>query len=134
MNTLALPRALYVGSAALAVWVGLVLLAKYQLVEPQAFAAACDAGTGPALACLVRHAVVMGFVKNIAGMAATVLGLWCTVTRSLVLAFAALACGLFSILLYRFDAAVVGVLLALLVVFRAAAAQGPQAAAGQQQA
>ncbi|MFM1885506.1 MAG: hypothetical protein RL026_663 [Pseudomonadota bacterium] len=126
---------LLAGIAAVLATGGLTLLAKYQLVEPQAVAAACEAGGGPALACALRHAVVMLFVKNLAGTAATLLGLLATFTRSSLLAFAALCCGLASMLLYRFDAAVVGVLLALLVVARnAAAVQRPQHRKGQQQA
>ncbi len=112
------------GSLVVALVIGGTVLGKYRLVEPVPFAAACERHEGPLVACLVRGALVVLFVKNIAGMAATLFGFWSTVTRQRPLAFAAVAMGGISMVLYRFDAAVVGVMLGLLVLARAAA--GPE--------
>lgn len=117
-------RWLILGTLGVALVIGGAMLGKYQLVEPVPYAAACERQEGPWFGCLLRFALVALFVKNIAGMAATVFGLWATVTRQRALAFAAVAMGGVSIVLYRFDAAIVGVMLGLLVLARAAA--GPQ--------
>ena len=115
---------LLVGSVLVAVVIGAVILGKYRLVEPVPFASACERHDGPWFGCLVRQALVALFVKNIAGMSSTVFGVWATVTRQRPLAFAAMAMGGISIVLYRFDAGVIGLMLGLLVIVRAAA--GPQ--------
>ena len=120
------------GSFAVALVIGGTILGKYQLVEPVPFAAACERHEGPWLGCLLRGALVVLFVKNIAGMAATLFGCWSMVTRQRPLAFAAVAMGGISMVLYRFDAAVIGVMLGLLVLARAAA--GPQQDRGTDEA
>jgi hypothetical protein len=117
-------------SASLAwLWRGLVLVAivlvgtlvaRYRLVEPLPVATLCEREDGPAW-CLLRKAFVFLFAQNLAGMAAIVLGVWSTITRSRVFAFAALCFGAVGLVLYRFDSAVVGVLLAGLVLAREAA-------------
>ncbi|MEY4762334.1 MAG: hypothetical protein RLZZ200_2190 [Pseudomonadota bacterium] len=112
------------GSFVVALVIGGALLGKYRLVEPVPFAAACERQEGPWLGCFTRGVLVALFVKNIAGMAAAIFGVWSTVTRQRPVAFAAVAMGGISMVLYRFDAAVVGVMLGLLVLARAAA--GPQ--------
>jgi hypothetical protein len=112
--------------------VGATVIAKYRLIEPMAYAAACERHEGPWLGCLLRQTLVVLFVKNIAGMAATLFGVWSTVTRSRGLAFAAIAMGGISMVLYRFDSAVIGVLLGLLVLAREAARRYQQAAGESQ--
>jgi hypothetical protein len=112
--------------------IGATILAKYRLIEPMSYASACERHEGPWLGCMLRQALVVLFVKNIAGMASTLFGAWSTVTRTRGLALAAIAMGGVSIVLYRFDAAVVGVLLGLLVVAREAA-RGYQQAQGEGQ-
>jgi hypothetical protein len=113
------------GLVAVALVIAGTLVAKFRLIEPVPYAAACERHEGPWFGCVVRGALVLLFVKNIAGMASTLFGVWSTVTRSRVLAFAAVALGAVSIILYRFDAAVVGVMLGLLVLAREAV-RGPQ--------
>jgi O-antigen ligase len=131
-------RWLLLGSVAVACVVGAAVVGKYQLVEPVPFAAACEQHEGPAAACLMRGVLVALFVQNFKGIALAALasllfGLWATVTRMKTLAFAAVAMGGVSIVLYRFDYAVVGVMLGLLVLARAAVA-GPQQHTGADQA
>ena len=120
------------GALLVALVIGATVLAKYRLIEPISYAAACERHEGPWLGCLVRQALVVLFVKNIAGMASTLFGVWSTVTRTRGLALAAIALGGVSSVLYRFDAAVIGVLLGLLVIAREAA-RGYQQAAGEGQ-
>ncbi len=100
----------------LAVLVG-TAVSKYRLIEPTAVATFCDV-TGGTWYCLVRQGLVLMFAQNVAGMAAILCGVWSTITRSRSLAFAAIAFGSIGMLLYRFDSAVIGVLLALLVLAR----------------
>lgn len=114
--------------------VGVVLagtfVARYRLIEPMAVASLCERDDAPAW-CLIRHFFVFLFAQGLPGtdsaatapasMAAVLLGVWCTITRSRTLAFAALCFGAVGLVLYRFDSAVVGVLLAALVVGREAA-------------
>ena len=121
------------GSLLVALVIGATVLAKYRLIEPMAYASACERHEGPWLGCLLRQALVVLFVKNIAGMTATLFGVWSTVTRTRRLALAAIAMGGVSVVLYRFDAAVIGILLGLLVSARAAA-RGYQPAASEGQA
>lgn len=123
-------RWLWLGVLAVACVIAAVLVGKYRLVEPVPFAAACERHEGPAMACLLRKTLVALFVQNfkgiaLAALASLVFGLWATVTRWRSLAFAAIAMGGTSIVLYRFDYAVIGVMLGLLVLVRAAVA-GPQ--------
>ena len=120
-------RWLFGGTVLVALVIGGTVLAKYRLIEPMAVAAACERHEGPWAGCLLRQALVVLFVKNIAGMASTLFGVWSSITRTRGLALAAIAFGGMSMVLYRFDSAVIGVLLGLLVIAR-------EAAAGQQQA
>ena len=114
-------RARWFAGAALviAAVLGLTVLARYRLVEPMTFAAACESDQAPWLPCLLRKALVVLFVQNILGMGSTLLGVWCSITRTPGLAVAAICLGCMSMTLYRFDAAFIGVLLALLVLARA---------------
>jgi len=112
--------------------VGLTVLARYRLIEPMAFAAACEREQAPWLPCLLRQVLVVLFVQNILGMGSTLLGVWCTITRTPGLAVAAICLGAMSMTLYRFDAAFIGVVLALLVLARASVWQ-PQLAGHEAQ-
>jgi hypothetical protein len=111
---------LWRGLLLVAVVLGGTYLARYRLIEPLQVAALCERSDAPGW-CLVRDFFVLMFAKNVAGMAAVVLGVWCTITRSRALAFAALCFGAVGLALYRFDSAVIGVLLAGLVLAREAA-------------
>jgi len=127
-------RARWFAGAALVVAavVGLTVLARYRLIEPMAFAAACEREQAPWLPCLLRQVLVVLFVQNILGMGSTLLGVWCTITRTPGLAVAAICLGAMSMTLYRFDAAFIGVVLALLVLARASVWQ-PQLAGHEAQ-
>ena len=96
------------------------IVARYRLIEPLQVAALCERDDAP-LWCLLRRMFVFLFAQNLVGMGSVVLGVWCTITRSRVLAFAALCFGAVGLVLYRFDSAVIGVLLAGLVLAREAA-------------
>jgi hypothetical protein len=96
------------------------LVARYRLIEPQPVATLCEREGAP-LWCLTRDFFVFLFARNVAPMAAIVLGVWCTITRSRTMAFGALCFGAIGLVLYRFDSAVFGVVLAALVVAREAA-------------
>jgi hypothetical protein len=111
-------RWLAIGALVVALVVIGTIVARYRIIEPTAYATACDRHEGPWFGCQLRNALVVLFVKNIAGMASTLFGVWATVTRTRGLAFAALAMGGISIVLYRYDSAVIGVMLALLVIAR----------------
>lgn len=120
-------------------WRGLAVVAavlvgtfvvRYQLIEPNATEALCARDDAPAW-CWIRRTFVFLFAQGLPGtdsgntaptaMAAIVLGVWCTITRSRWMAFAALSFGAVGLVLYRYDSAVIGVLLAALVVAREAA-------------
>lgn len=119
--------------AALALVVGLTLLGRYRLVEPMALVAACERGEASWLLCALREGLVVLFVQNVLGMGSTVLGVWCTITRARSLAVGAVALGLMSVILFRFDAAFIGITLGLLVLARALATQSGQLAGAKQQ-
>ena len=111
---------LWRGLLVVAVVLGCTILARYRLVEPLPVATLCEREDGPAW-CWLRKGCVFLFAQNLAGMAAIVFGVWCTITRSRLLAFVALSFGAVGLVLYRFDSAVIGVLLAGLVIAREAA-------------
>lgn len=125
----------WVGGSAvvLALVVGLTLLGRYRLVEPMALVAACERGEAPWLLCALRQGLVVLFVQNVLGMGSTVLGVWCSITRTRWLAVAAVALGLMSVILFRFDAAFIGITLGLLVLARALASQSSQLGGAEQQ-
>ena len=112
---------LWRGAAAVAVVLALTLLARYGLVEPMPVASRCQEGGDFPWWCAVRDAIVLLFVKNLAGGASVLFGAWSTITRSRRLAVTAVAGGVVGMTLYRFDYAVIGVLLGLLVIAREAA-------------
>jgi hypothetical protein len=120
------------GALVVALVIAAAVVGKYRLVEPMAYAAACERHEGPWFGCLLRDTLVVLFVKNIAGMASVVFGVWATVTRTRVLALAALAMGGVSIVLYRYDSAAIGVMLGLLVLAREVTG-GKQQSAGKDQ-
>jgi hypothetical protein len=111
-------------------WRGLLVLAvvlvgtyvvRYRIIEPLPVATLCERADAMLPQCLLRKTFVFLFAQNVAGMAAIVFGVWCTITRSRWLAFAALCFGAIGFVLYRFDSAVIGVMLAGLVIAREAA-------------
>jgi len=126
-------RWLWLAVVAIAVVAGLTLVARYTLIEPMAFVAACERQQAPQALCLLREGLVILFVKNILGMASTVFGVWSTITRTRALAVAAIALGAMSVILFRFDAAFIGIVLGLLVLARALAGSTDQLTQAEQQ-
>ena len=119
---------LWRGLAVVAIVLAGTFVARYKLIEPLPVATLCDRDDAPGW-CWMRHTLVFLFAENVVGMAAIVFGVWSTITRSRMLAFAALCCGAVGLVLYRFDSAVIGVLLAGLVLAREAAGR-PEDAEG----
>jgi len=126
-------RWLWRAAAVLALVLGLTLLGRYKLIEPMAFVAACERDEAPAVLCLLRQTLVVLFVQNILGMGSTVLGVWSSITRTRGLAVAAIALGGMSIILFRFDAAFIGIVLGLWVLARSLASQSGQLTGAEQQ-
>jgi hypothetical protein len=87
------------------------------VVEPDAVGMLCEAATPPAW-CLARHAVVLGFAFNVYGWTSVVGAIAAALVRRRSLAWLALSAGMFGCVLYRFDPAGAGVLLAALVLAR----------------
>lgn len=105
-------------------------------VEPDWIGQLCTAAGAPAW-CLVRQGVVLGFAHNVYGWASVAGALLAVLFRSAPLAWCALAVGVFGCVLYRFDPAGAGVLLAALVLARLVtpgARRGAEQGTGQQQA
>jgi hypothetical protein len=121
---------LWRGLVVVAILLGCTVLARYRLIEPLPVATLCEREDGPAW-CWLRKGFVFLFAQNLAGMAAIVFGVWCTITRSRTLAFVALGFGAIGLVLYRFDSAVIGVLLAGLVLAREAAGRPEDAERGR---
>jgi hypothetical protein len=113
---------LWRGLAVVALVIVATLLVRYRLIEPMNIASLCERDDAPGW-CWLRKAFVFLFAQKPypAAAAAIVFGVWSTIARSRTLAFAALSFGFVGMLLYRFDAAVLGVLLAALVIAREAA-------------
>lgn len=135
MNTPATPEKLawlWRGLLVVALVIGVTFVVRYRIIEPLPVATLCERSDEAMLPqCLVRKAFVFLFAQNVAGMAAIVLGVWCTITRSRLLAFAALSFGAIGLVLYRFDSAVIGVLLAGLTLAREAAGRPEDAERGR---
>ena len=112
---------LWRGLLVLAVVLGGTFFVRYRIIESLPVATLCERADAWLVQCLVRKTFVFLFVQNVAGMAAIVFGVWCTITRSRWLAFAAISFGAIGLVLYRFDSAVIGVMLAALVIAREAA-------------
>lgn len=129
---------LWRGLAVVAVVLAGTLVVRYRLVEPMPVALLCEREGAPAW-CFIRRFFVFLFAQGLPGtdsaatapasMAAMVLGVWSTISRSRWMAFAALSFGAVGLVLYRFDSAVIGVLLAALVIGREAAGR-PEDAQG----
>lgn len=93
------------------------LLVRRFLVEPDHIGQLCTAAAAPAW-CLVRHAVVLGFAHNVYGWVSVAAAVLALLLRAAPLAWLALASGVLGCVLYRFDPAGAGVLLAALVLAR----------------
>lgn len=97
----------------------LATVVRTQLIEPDAVGRLCTAAPAPAW-CAIRQALVMGFVHNAYGWLSVGAALLAAVTGWRGLAWAGLVAGVFGGVLYRFDPAGAGVLLAALVLARGA--------------
>jgi hypothetical protein len=142
------------GAVAVALVIAVTVVAKYRLIEPVAYAAACERHEGPWLGCQFRASLILLFFRNltdltsalfvktvadmastlfapsIAGLSSAVLGVWATLARNRGLALAAVAVGGSNIVLYHFDSGAIGVMLGLLVIAREAS-RGKREAAGE---
>jgi hypothetical protein len=108
------------------------LAVRKLFVEPDAIGQLCTAAGAPGW-CLIRQAVVLGFAHNVYGWTSVAAALLALLLRSAPSAWLALVAGVFGCVLYRFDPAGAGVLLAALILARLASA-GEQERAGEQQA
>ncbi len=127
------PRRAILRVLTVAVLVGAAaFLVRKFLVEPDFMGQLCGGSGAPAW-CLVRHAVVLGFVFNVYGYASVAAALLAMVLRFAPLAWLALGIGILGCVLYRFDPAGAGVLLAALALARLDAG-GVEGSAPEQEA
>ncbi|MCG3202902.1 MAG: hypothetical protein NFCOHLIN_02788 [Gammaproteobacteria bacterium] len=97
----------------------LAMVARTQLIEPDAVGRLCTAASAPSW-CALRQALVMGFVHNVYGWLSVGAALLAAVTGWRGLAWPGLVAGVVGGVLYRFDPAGAGVLLAALLLARGA--------------
>lgn len=97
----------------------LATLVRTRLIEPDAVGRLCTAASAPPW-CGIRQALVMGFVHNVYGWLSVTAALVAAFTRRRALAWLGLLAGVLGSVLYRFDPAGAGVLLAALVLARGA--------------
>jgi hypothetical protein len=95
------------------------------LIEPDTVGMICERTGAPAW-CLARHAVVLGFAFNVYGWTSVAGAIAAALFRQRWLAWIALCAGMFGCVLYRFDPAGAGVLLAALVLARLGARRAEQ--------
>jgi hypothetical protein len=114
--------AFYIHLAPALVVLLVALLARYWMIEPAEIAFACEP-TPWSGACAIRSLLIRTFVNQEIGWIALVAGLVATLARARRIAALALACGCAGLVLYSFEPAAVGALLALLVLVRGHAAQ-----------
>jgi hypothetical protein len=118
----ALCAALAVG--ALAWWL------RKGLIEPDAIGTLCASASAP-LWCELRHLVVLGFVHNVYGWFSLGTAVLALSLRSPVFGGMALASGMLGCVLYRFDPAGAGLLLAILMLGRHTPEQGQRQQRGK---
>jgi hypothetical protein len=87
---------------------------RLRIVEPEAVAAACTA-QGVGWRCALRGIAVVGFLNNVYGWTALLVGLFAVVSRWRSLALLALISGILGAVLYRFELSGVGLLFGALV-------------------
>ena len=97
---------------------GLALWARYRLIEPEGIAHACLGSD--AWNCVLRDLIVATFNRQQLGYVAVGAALLALVPRLRPLAWLAWASGLAGLVLYCWDYAAVGAVLALLVLARVA--------------
>lgn len=118
-----------------AVVAGLALWLRHGVLEPGLLPRDCTVADAPVLACLFKQALVQGFLDQRLGWAALVAGALAFVRGSRAVAWAGWLLGLAGLVLYSYDPAAVGGLLALLVLVRAHQQDGQgQREAGEQPA
>ena len=102
---------------------GAAIVVRKFLVEPDFMGQLCESTGAPAW-CLGRQGIILGFVFNAYGYASVAAAAVAMLLRSRALAWIALAVGILGCVLYRFDPAGAGVLLAALVLARLGARGG----------
>jgi hypothetical protein len=100
----------------------LALAARHLLIEPASIAFACDPAPWRG-GCAIRTLIIRSFVNQEVGWVAFGAGVVATLLRSRRIASLALALGCAGLVLYSYEPAAVGTLLALLVLVRGHAAQ-----------
>ncbi|HYM36267.1 MAG TPA: hypothetical protein VET48_12765 [Steroidobacteraceae bacterium] len=117
MTQFALHRALPIATVfiTMAVTTALMLLVKFFIVEPESVASACLAGAG-GWKCVVREGAVFGFLHNVYGWTALLVGAFATIARWRILAIIAIVAGVAGAILYAFELSGVGLLLGALVL------------------
>lgn len=118
-----------------AVVAGLALWLRHGVLEPGLLPRDCTVPAAPVLACLFKQALVQGFLDQRIGWVALAAGALAFVRGSRAFAWAGWLSGVAGLVLYSYDPAAVGGLLALLVLVRAHQQDGQgQREAGQQPA
>ena len=107
-------KILVIGALTSAIALGL----RYGVVEPESVATTC-LGPLPPGWCWVRHALVVGFSRNLFALSSLAAGVLATATRTRWLAVVAIVMGVTGSILYRFELAGIGLLLGALVFARA---------------
>jgi hypothetical protein len=106
---------------------GLALWARYGLIEPEGMAHACLGSED--WQCVLRDLIVATFSRQQLGYVAVGAAVLALVPRLRPLAWLAWASGLAGLMLYCWDYAAVGVVLALLVLARPAKASSTHSSA-----
>ena len=92
----------------------LLLLVRLKIVEPEEVALACT-GDATSWRCAVRQIAVFGFLNNVFGWTAVLIGVFATISRWRWLAALAMVAGIAGSVLYSFELSGIGVLLGALV-------------------
>lgn len=113
--------------AAFALWL------RHGVLEAGLLPRDCTAADAPTLACLFKQTFVQSFLDQRIGWASLVAGVLAFVRGNRRLAWAGWLCGVAGLVLYSYDPAAVGALLALLVLVRPHQQHGQgQGEAGEQ--
>ena len=110
-------RPIFTAFGLVTVATALMLLVRFQLVEPESIAAGC-AARDEGWRCFLRDNFVFGFLHNVYGWTAVLTGAFATITRWRWLAGIAILASVAGAVLYTFELCGVGLLLGALVWVR----------------
>lgn len=112
---------------------GLALWLRHGVLEAGVLPRDCTVADASALGCLLKQALVQSFVDMRVGWLSLIAGALAFVRGARALAWVGWLCGVAGLVLYSYDPAAVGALLALLVLVRAHQQHGQgDGEAGQQ--